>query len=146
MQEHVVSIAREWIGTPYRHQASVKGAGTDCLGLIRGVWRSLYGHEPEMVPNYSPDWSEPSREERLWKAALRHLEQRPAEEALEPGDVLLFRMMQGHVAKHLGIYSRCGGMPCLIHAYQGHSVVESPFSAPMRQRMVARFAFPKRNV
>ena len=28
-----------WIGTPYRHQASLKGVGCDCLGLVRGVWR-----------------------------------------------------------------------------------------------------------
>lgn len=33
----VVAEARDWIGTPYRHQASVKHAGCDCLGLIRGV-------------------------------------------------------------------------------------------------------------
>ena len=31
------------------------GAGCDCLGLLRGVWRSLYGDEPA-VPNYRADW------------------------------------------------------------------------------------------
>ena len=31
--------ARRWIGTPYQHQASVLGAGCDCLGVLRGVWR-----------------------------------------------------------------------------------------------------------
>src|SRR5690606_25246620 len=55
----VVEIAREWVGTPYRHQASAKGAGTDCLGLLRGVWREIYGAEPEPVPAYTADWSEP---------------------------------------------------------------------------------------
>ena len=43
--ETVVRAARGWIGTPYHHQASVKGVGTDCLGLVRGVWRELYGCE-----------------------------------------------------------------------------------------------------
>ncbi|RDD95564.1 peptidase, partial [Paracoccus pantotrophus] len=28
----VVQAARGWIGTPYVHQGSAKGAGTDCLG------------------------------------------------------------------------------------------------------------------
>ncbi|HMM10451.1 MAG TPA: peptidase, partial [Paracoccus solventivorans] len=51
-----VEIARGWIGTPYVHQGSVKGAGADCLGLIRGVWRELYGTEPEAPPPYTPDW------------------------------------------------------------------------------------------
>ncbi|NDR56058.1 NlpC/P60 family protein [Aliiruegeria sabulilitoris] len=143
MQERVVEIARSWIGTPYRHQASVRGAGSDCLGLIRGVWRTLYGQEPELVPSYSPDWSEPSGEERLWRAAARHLEPRAARETIEQGDVLLFRMRHGSVAKHLGIYSLLGGSPSLIHAYQGHSVLESPLTEPLRNRVVARFAFPE---
>lgn len=33
----IVAEARRWLGTPYRHQASVIGAGADCLGLVRGV-------------------------------------------------------------------------------------------------------------
>jgi cell wall-associated NlpC family hydrolase len=33
----IVAEARTWIGTPYRHQASLKGVGCDCLGLVRGV-------------------------------------------------------------------------------------------------------------
>ncbi|MFV0334732.1 MAG: NlpC/P60 family protein [Tropicimonas sp.] len=146
MQDQVVEIARGWIGTPYRHQASVKGAGADCLGLIRGVWRSLYGAEPEEVPGYSPDWSEASGEERLWQAAMRHLEPRFPVCAPEPGDVLLFRMCDAGVAKHLGIFSLCEGLPSLVHAYQGHAVLESPLSRPLQRRIVARFAFPERNV
>ena len=39
----ILSEARDWLGTPYRHQASLKGAGCDCLGLVRGVWRALEG-------------------------------------------------------------------------------------------------------
>ena len=46
--------ARGWIGTPYRHQASLKGVGCDCLGLVRGVWREVMGEEPEAPPAYRP--------------------------------------------------------------------------------------------
>ncbi|MEL6794106.1 MAG: peptidase P60, partial [Pseudomonadota bacterium] len=60
-----VRIARAWIGTPYRHQASLKGVGADCLGLIRGVWRELYGAEPEAPPPYSREWGESDRDEPL---------------------------------------------------------------------------------
>ena len=136
-----VEAARAWIGTPYRHQASMQGAGADCLGLLRGVWRALYGTEPEAIPAYSPDWSEASGEERLWAAAQRHLVRRaPAEAA--PGDVLLFRMRGGAVAKHLGIQAEIGPAPSFVHAYSGHGVVESPLSDPWRRRIVARFQFP----
>ncbi|MCA1334748.1 NlpC/P60 family protein [Pseudooceanicola marinus] len=135
-----VAAARGWIGTPYRHQGSVQGAGTDCLGLLRGVWREVLGAEPEEVPAYTPDWSEPQRDERLWRAALRHLH--PCPGVPEPGDVLLFRMRADAVAKHLGILSQDGKAPRFIHAYSGHAVVESPLSDPWRRRIVAAFRFP----
>lgn len=136
-----VEIARGWIGTPYLHQASCRGAGTDCLGLVRGVWRELCGAEPVAVPPYSPDWSEARREEVLWRAARRHLVQREAGFAL-PGDVLLFRMRAKAVAKHLGILTEVGAEPRFVHAYGGHGVVENSLSVPWQRRVVAVFAFP----
>ncbi|MEQ8876911.1 MAG: NlpC/P60 family protein [Phycisphaerales bacterium] len=140
--EEVVSAARAWIGTPYRHQASCRGGGADCLGLVRGVWREVRGAEPERVPAYSFDWAEAGRQEWLWRAALRHFMRVPREEEA-PGHLLLFRMRDGAVAKHLGIQAGCGEGANFIHAYSGHGVVESPLSAPWRRRIVARFAFPQ---
>ncbi|WP_300516680.1 NlpC/P60 family protein [Aliiroseovarius sp.] len=140
---HVLAeAARGWIGTPYRHQASVRGAGTDCLGLVRGVWREVLGGEPQEVPPYTADWSEPSREETLWTAARSHMSEKPVGERAT-GDVILFRMRDRSVAKHLGIVGRTGPHPTFIHAYSGHGVVESPLSAPWARRIVACFAFPK---
>jgi NlpC/P60 family putative phage cell wall peptidase len=138
----IVAAARGWIGTPYVHQSAVRGAGSDCLGLIRGIWREVYGQEPEEVPAYSMDWSEPQGEEQLWAAALRHLRAKPVVLARE-GDVLLFRMRHGAVAKHLGLVSVAGTGGSFIHAYTRHGVVESPLSAPWRRRVVACFEFPK---
>ena len=124
-----VEIARGWIGTPYLHQCSMRGAGCDCLGLLRGIWREMLGPEPEAVPAYSRDWSEPEGEERLWAAA---------------GDILLFRMREGAVAKHLGLQAGTGQEASFIHAYSGHGVVESALTPPWERRIVARFAFPER--
>lgn len=140
--ERVVEIARRWCGTPYRHQAAVEGAGCDCLGLLRGIWREIYGCEPEVVPNYSRDWAEPIGEEALWRAADRHLVRKDV--GLEAvGDVLLFRMRRGAVAKHLGIQGEVGSCGSFLHAYDGHSVNESPLSQPWRDKIVARFSFPE---
>ena len=138
----IVTIARAWIGTPYVHQAACRGAGSDCLGLLRGVWRELWGSEPEAVPAYSMDWSEPQGEEWLWQAALRHLVPKSLCD-VAAGDVLLFRMRQGAVAKHLGIAACTGPDATFVHAYSGHGVTESPLSAPWRRRIVARFEFPE---
>ena len=139
----VLAAARGWIGTPYVHQASARGAGTDCLGLLRGIWRELHGAEPAEVPAYTPDWSEPGRDEVLWRAARAHLvEKRLVERAA--GDVLLFRMRDGSVAKHLGILAEVGATPSFVHAYSGHGVVESPLSEPWIRRIVSCFDFPIR--
>jgi NlpC/P60 family putative phage cell wall peptidase len=140
-QDRIVTAARGWVGTPYRHQAACRGAGCDCLGLVRGIWREVMGEEPERPPAYSMDWSEPAREEALWHAALRHLQARPVT-GEQPGDVILFRMRDGAVAKHLGICTRAGRDARFVHAYSGHGVVESALSLPWRRRIVARFAFP----
>lgn len=139
--EKAATIARQWIGTPYRHQSSCLGAGADCLGLVRGVWRTLYGREPDRVPPYTRDWSETRSEEVLWQAAVQYLSAKPiGEEAV--GDVLLFRMKSGHVAKHLGIAGSIGANASVIHAYGGHAVLETSLSLPWRRRIVARFEFP----
>ena len=141
MSGAVVTAARGWIGTPYVHQSSRRRAGSDCLGLLRGVWREVLGAEPETPPAYTMDWSEPQGEERLWAAARRHLIAKDvaAEAAC---DLVLFRMRATGVAKHLGIIAQVGETPTFIHAYSGHGVVESPLSAPWRRRIVARFEFP----
>lgn len=136
-----MAIAREWLGTPYLHQASCKGAGTDCLGLLRGIWRELLGAEPEPVPAYTSDWSEAAGREDLLAAAQIWLV--PGTEPLA-GDVLVFRMRAGAVAKHLGIASEVGAAPRFIHAYSGHAVVETALSEPWRRRIAARFRFPER--
>lgn len=141
----IVDEARRWIGTPYVHQASCLGAGCDCLGLIRGVWRAVHGREPEAIPAYSMDWSEPQGEERLWRAAGRHLCPRPLSRAAM-GDVVLFRMREGAVAKHLGIQSETGATPRIIHAYAGHGVVETALTGAWARRIVARFAFPQEDI
>lgn len=141
----VVARARAWIGTPYRHQASCRGAGSDCLGLIRGLWREIHGVEPEPVPPYTPDWSEPDRAERLLEAAARHLIP-VAPATARSGDVLVLRMVALGVAKHLGIRAATAqGHPTLIHAYCGHGVVESPLTPAWQRRVAGVFRFPQRS-
>ena len=139
--DEVLSLAQGWLGTPYLHQASRKGAGCDCLGLLRGIWRDIYGVEPRAIPAYTADWSEPDGREELYDAARQFLVPLALTDA-RPGDVLLFRMRPGAVAKHLGILARTGEAAAFIHAYSGHGVVLSPLSAPWRRKIAATFRFP----
>ena len=130
----VIAAARAWVGTPYVHQASVLGAGCDCLGLARGVWRDLHGSEPVTPPPYTRDWGEAGGEEVLAEAARRFLLEIPVSEA-GPGALILFRMARGAPAKHCGVRSEIG----LIHAYEGAGVIEEPWSAQWARK--AAFAF-----
>lgn len=136
-REAIVAEARRWIGTPYRHQASLIHVGCDCLGLVRGVWRALVGPEPERAPPYSPDWAEARGEETLALAARRHFTSVDAD-AFLAGDVLLFRFREHAAAKHLGIAT---GATHMVHAHGGACVAEAPIGV-WRKRIVGAFAFP----
>jgi NlpC/P60 family putative phage cell wall peptidase len=134
----IIAIARSWIGTPYVHQASVKGVGCDCLGLLRGVWREMKGFEPEAAPPYSPDWAEATGAETLYAAMTRHLRE-VDRKAVAPGDVVLFRMTPRGPAKHCGIMAERGGTLTLVHARQNKRVGEEVFSTLWRKKLA--FAF-----
>lgn len=142
LEARIVFEARSWIGTPYLHQASARGAGTDCLGLLLGIWREINGPEPEVVPPYTEDWAEPGQQEVLQTAAQRWLVHKPLS-VEAPGDVLLFRMKEGSIAKHLGVAAEIGPEGSFVHAYTGHGVIESPLSVPWARRIVGRYAFPE---
>lgn len=163
-RETIVAAAKAWAGTPYHHQGSVKGAGCDCLGLIRGVWRELLGAEPEAMPAYSRDWGDVTGSEPLLAAARRNLVAIDKATA-QPGDVIVFRMQAG-VAKHAGILSALPATSealsrgalvernglierdCrqkfarFIHAVEELGVAEVALTRWWQRRLVAAFAFP----
>jgi NlpC/P60 family putative phage cell wall peptidase len=134
----LVAEARAWIGTPYRHQASLKGVGCDCLGLIRGVWRAVCGAEPEPVPPYTRDWAEAGQREALAEAAGRYMTEVGCADFL-PGDVLLFRWRAGLVAKHAAIATAPDRM---VHAHDGAVVAEVAIAPWWLRRLAFVFRFP----
>jgi NlpC/P60 family putative phage cell wall peptidase len=136
--EQVIAAARGWLGTPYHDQASVRGVGCDCLGLVRGVWRALHGPEPLPIPHYSRDWGETSTREHLAEAARSMMIEAPTS-GIGPGALLLFRMRAGAVAKHCGIVS---APDRFIHAYERSGVVEVPLDAGWRRRTAFVFLYP----
>ncbi|WP_409560111.1 DUF6950 family protein [Hyphomicrobium sp. MC8b] len=137
-RDGIVVTARRWIGTPYHHQASVCGIGADCLGLVRGVWRDLYGNDAEAPPVYSRDWAETSGCEAMLEAAERHLKRVPIAEA-RGGDVVVFRLREGCVAKHAGILTSAWTM---VHAMEGAAAIEITLTPWWRRRIAGMFQFP----
>ena len=139
MTAAVVAEARRWIGTPYVDQQTVRGAGCDCLGLVRGVWRAVVGPEPTEVPPYTRDWGETGPVEVMMAGALEWMVQVPLPEA-GAGAVVLFRMRSGAIAKHCGILTGNGTM---VHARERLGVIEEPYTETWQRRAVAAFQFPQ---
>lgn len=133
-RSEAVAEARRWIGTPYVAQASCRGAGCDCLGLVRGVWRALHGAETFVVPPYEVGALDG---DALQTALARHL--RPAAALPAPGDVVVFRLPPHVGARHLGILTGTGATARFVHAYSGLGVVESPLVPAWSRRILARF-------
>lgn len=107
MRDAIVAEARSWLGTPFHWQASVKGKGADCKGLVWGVARELGRPEAAtfhaQLANY-----EHAVDVRLLKAGLAATFDKRTDPL--PGDVLL--LLHGGKPQHLGIYTGDG----FIHA------------------------------
>jgi len=139
--EEIVAEAMSWLGTPYRHQGARKGVGCDCLGLVLGVWRAIYGQAPQMPGAYAPDWAEAGGSDRLLEAARRHCSEK-RDGLLAAGDLVLFRWRPHLPAKHAAIMVK---PETFIHAYQGHSVMISMLVPQWRNRIAGVFAFPEKS-
>lgn len=135
----VVAAARAWLGTPFHHQARLKGVGVDCAGLLIGVGRELGIFAAEFdVPPYLPTPDGHS----LLAACDRYMDGIDRD-AMRPGDVLVMRVDVD--PQHLGIVGdyRYGGLS-LIHASNQRgvtAVIETRLVWSRRQRFVAAYQF-----
>lgn len=136
-RDEIVRAARAWIGTPYRHQAATLGAGCDCLGLVRGVWRALGGQEPGTLPSYRADWRDTRHADELLELAERLL--CSADGPIRAGQVLLFQLGRATLPKHCGIAVGGGRF---VHAQEGLGVVEANLSGGWQRRIVQTYDFP----
>ena len=100
MRPEIVAEAREWLGTPFVWQASLKGVGADCKGLVWGVARELGLPEANSLHAQIADYPD-----RVPVALLRQgLEATLTKvETPEPGDLLL--MTFGGKPQHLGFHA-----------------------------------------
>ncbi|HEX3884738.1 MAG TPA: hydrolase [Stellaceae bacterium] len=115
-RDAVVAEAESWLGTPFHHQARIKGVGVDCGNFQLGVYEAL-GHIPHVdVPYYPPDWAM-HRDEEWFLSYLTSFsteyEGPPAGRTPEPGDLVIFQF--GRLYSHGAIVAPA--WPRLIHAY-----------------------------
>lgn len=133
----VIALARGWLGTPHHHQASLRGVGCDCLGVVRGIWRELGRADPQAIPPYSLDWGEAGAREVLRDGLAAHLIAVALPPA--PGDVVLFRMRSYAIAKHAAVLVAPDRM---VHAHSRLGVIEESVTQAWWRRAAFAFRFP----
>lgn len=127
--EEFVAGAREWVGTPFKHQGRVKGIGVDCIGVVYCTGRDMGIVDPSVMVPYgrSPDG-------RLLPAILNANMHRVRK--LQPGDVLLFKFVKE--PQHVGVYTGRN----IIHAYSRvGKCVEHIYDARWIKRLVGAYRF-----
>ena len=133
--------AESWIGTPWRHQARLKGVGADCVGFVYGVYVGTGGTvESEPPTDYPATWHHWNKAERLYAEALAAgLVEKPKDELL-PGDVILFRFRKGPAA-HMGIMAEDG---LFLHSYQTFDRIQySRLDSAWRRRIAYVMRYPE---
>lgn len=132
----IIAEALEWLGTPYRHQASEKGCGADCLGLVRGVANHIGVANIPGVPAY-PQRLRASHGELMLEGFERHGSR---VDNPRPADILLFRMRRASPVSHCGILLFDNRF---IHAFEGLGVISTPLSGHWSANNCAAFHLPE---
>lgn len=115
-REQVIRLAKQWLGTPYHHQARVKKAGADCAMFPLAVYQEC-GILPAdfRPPEYSMQWHL-HRSEELYLATIAPLAREIAGPP-QPADFVVFKF--GRAFSHGAIVI---AWPLIIHSYIPHGV------------------------
>ena len=116
-RNRIVRAAKVWLGTPYHHKASVKGAGADCAMFPLAVYKEC-GLVPSQYrpPQYSVQWHL-HRSQELYLAEIEKFCREIAGPP-EAGDFVVFRF--GRTFSHGAIAIE---WPLIIHSCIPHGVV-----------------------
>lgn len=132
----IAKCALTWLGTPYHHQAGVKGVGADCAYFVGKVAEELGAIKEFKVAPYSIEWHWHQKEEMM----LKIMEQMGAipVETYDVGDILAFQY--GRTCSHVGIYL---GDNQFIHAHlPAGKVLVNSLSGEYADRLRKFYKFP----
>ncbi len=135
-REQIAAETREWIGTPYHHQALVKGVGCDCIGVIRGVGNATSALVTEDTSKLVKQFLGYSRQPnpKVMRAALQEFLVPIDKKEAGVGDIFWFRIQR---PQHLGILTEPG---IVVHADRmAGRVIEH---SVRYMRIVAAYRFP----
>lgn len=136
----IVKQARTWLGTPFHHQARLKGVGCDCLGLVVGVVDELGLKDKDGVKLAAYDEVTYSKEpdgEYLTQKLVGLLDEVPPAD-MRAGDLALFKVREN--PQHLAIITDYEGGLGMIHCFApARRVVEHRLDDDWRSRLLKVF-------
>lgn len=114
-RKRFVDAALSYCGTPYHHEARIKGVGIDCATML-----VMAGHEAGLVdeiklPQYSPQWML-HRDQELYLQILGEY-CREVEPPPRPGDIAIWKI--GRTYSHAAVVV---DWPVVVHAVMGRPV------------------------
>lgn len=94
----IAKEAREWVGTPYKHYASIKGVGADCALFIMKVYENVGLIKFVQPPYYPKDWAFHNPTGEIFDKAVASYCVEITKEEVKLGDIILYKF--GKVLSH----------------------------------------------
>jgi len=140
IRAQIVEEAQSYVGTPFQHQARLKGIGVDCVGLVIEVGRTVgllpanYENTSYSKPQYprKPDGTTLMRELTAHMQLINPIDARV-------GDVLVFWLnAKTRRPQHIAFVTNKG----MLHTYANVGrVVEHRIDDKWKRRICAAFQF-----
>lgn len=147
LREAVIREGREWANpcTPFHHQARVKGAGVDCLGLVWAVGEAVQVMRPVSAKDAKPFWAFYGRRPnppKMRACLARFLVELPPDATPLPGDIAWM-----HWGNEMPIHMALIGLASdlretLIHSVWNMGVIEHGFTDVFRERVTSYWRYP----
>lgn len=151
----LITVARAWLGTPFRDHCAIRGIGADCAGFVHAVLVDVGAIDPLDLPDYALDEGSHSNQSKLarvladtgcfvemWKrenvqssapgSPLSALRSQLDPVPVEVGDLLGFNL--GRSTHHIGLVV---SNRIFIHAIHPGGVVESHLEDGTYRRRLA---------
>lgn len=139
MRKELLAEAKSWVGTPYLHQACVKGVGVDCVNLIIAVGAAtgLLNLTKADLKAFS-GYSRLPNPDHMGYYIRKHL--LPAD--FQVGNIVWIQWRE-NLPMHLAIIGEHDSEPTLIHAYGDvRKVVEHKLTKEWHDKIVSFWGYP----
>lgn len=142
IRSKILAEARTWLGTPYKHQASVKQVGVDCISLVVQVGR-IVGVLPitdDEIASYSGYGRLPNPK-RMAIGMAKYLNGVQSDD-VQVGDIAWIQW-RASLPMHLALVGEFEGRRTLIHALGDiGKVTEHTLDTVWEERVVSYWRYP----